>query len=102
MPLGALVAVVALLFGIWVGGAPSESLPGPVRDALVGDSDTAVVKEAIDRVHDTYYRKIPESALADDAIDGVVERSATASRTTSIRAVQALQGPQNPSSRASA
>jgi carboxyl-terminal processing protease len=45
-----------------------------VRDALVGDSDTAVVKEAIDRVHDTYYRQIPKSALADDAIAGVVSK----------------------------
>ena len=59
---------------MWVGGRHSEWLPGPVRDALVGDSDTAVVQEAIDRVHDTYYREIPKSALADDAIAGVVSK----------------------------
>ena len=69
-----LLAVVLLALGMWVGGRHSSWLPGPARDALVGDSDTAVVKEAIDRVHDTYYRKIPKSVLADDAIAGVVEK----------------------------
>jgi carboxyl-terminal processing protease len=73
IPLVALVVVV-LLLGAWVGGRHSQWLPGPIRDALVGDGDTAVVQEAIDRVHDTYYRKIPKSALADDAIAGVVAK----------------------------
>src|SRR3954471_16379167 len=73
VPLVALVVVV-LLLGTWLGGRHSDWLPGPVRDALVGDSDTAVVQEAIDRVHDTYYREIPKSALADDAIAGVVAK----------------------------
>jgi carboxyl-terminal processing protease len=45
-----------------------------VRSALVGDGDTAAVREAIDRVHDNYYRRIPKSALADDAIAGVVAK----------------------------
>jgi carboxyl-terminal processing protease len=74
VPLVALV-VVMLLLGMWVGGRHSDWLPGPVRDALVGDSDTRVVQEAIDRVHDTYYRQIPKSALADDAIAGVVSQA---------------------------
>jgi carboxyl-terminal processing protease len=69
-----LLVVVLLALGIWVGGRHSSWLPGPARDALVGDSDTAVVEEAIDRVHDTYYRKIPKSVLADDAIAGVVAK----------------------------
>ena len=73
VPLLALVVVV-LLFGMWVAGRHSDWLPGPVRNALVGDGDTAVVQEAIDRVHDTYYRQIPKSALADDAIAGVVAK----------------------------
>jgi carboxyl-terminal processing protease len=73
VPLLALVVVV-LLLGTWLGGRHSQWLPGPLRDALVGDSDTAVVQEAIDRVHDTYYRQIPKSALADDAIAGVVAK----------------------------
>jgi carboxyl-terminal processing protease len=70
----AALVVVLLALGTWVGGRHSSWLPGPVRDALVGDSDTAVVEEAIDRVHDTYYREIPKSVLADNAIAGVVAK----------------------------
>jgi len=68
--------VVLLVFGIWVGGRHPGWLPGPVRGALVGDTHSAVVKEALDRVHDTYYRKIPEDQLADDAIAGHPVREA--------------------------
>ncbi len=70
----AALVVVLLVLGTWIGGRHSDWLPGPVRNALVGDSDTKVVQEAIDRVHDTYYREIPKSKLADDAIAGVVAR----------------------------
>jgi carboxyl-terminal processing protease len=66
--------VLLLVFGIWVGGRHPGWLPGPARGALVGDTHSAVVKEAIDRVHDSYYRKVPEDQLADDAIDGIVKR----------------------------
>jgi carboxyl-terminal processing protease len=66
--------VLLLVLGIWVGGRHPGWLPGPVRGALVGDTHSAVVKEAIDDVHDNYYRKIPEDQLADDAIEGVVRR----------------------------
>jgi carboxyl-terminal processing protease len=64
-------AIVLLAAGIFLGGHP-DRLPGFVRDPLVGDQDTRVIREAIDRVHDTYYRKIPESQLADDSVKGVV------------------------------
>jgi carboxyl-terminal processing protease len=64
-------AIVLLAAGIFLGGHP-DRLPGFVRDPLVGDKDTQVVREAIDHVHDTYYRKIPESQLADDSVKGVV------------------------------
>jgi carboxyl-terminal processing protease len=66
--------VLLLVLGIWVGGRHPGWLPGPVRGALVGDTHSAVVKEAIDRVHETYYRKVPEDQLADDAIEGMVKR----------------------------
>jgi carboxyl-terminal processing protease len=66
--------LLLLVSGIWVGGRHPGWLPGPVRSALVGDTDTAVVKEAIHRIHDTYYRKVPEDQLADSAIEGVVKR----------------------------
>jgi carboxyl-terminal processing protease len=66
--------VVVLVLGVWVGGRHPDWLPGPLRSALVGDQDTAVIAEAIDKVHDTYYRKIPRDVLADDAIAGVVTK----------------------------
>jgi carboxyl-terminal processing protease len=64
--------IALLVFGIWLGGRHPGWLPGFVRGPLVGDTQSAVVKEAIDRVHSTYYRKIPKNQLADDAIDGIV------------------------------
>ena len=45
-----------------------------MRAALVGDTHSAVVREAIDDVSRTYYRKIPKAELADNAIEGVVRR----------------------------
>jgi carboxyl-terminal processing protease len=64
--------VLVLLAGIWMGGHPS-SLPSFLRDRLVGDEDTRVVGEAINRVHESYYRPITKRALADDAIRGIVD-----------------------------
>ena len=72
--IAALAVVLVLVLGIWVGGRHPTWLPGFVRTPLVGDSDSAVVREAIDDVGHTYYRKIPKSQLADDAIDGVVRK----------------------------
>ena len=67
-----MVGFLAVLgIGIWWGGHP-DRLPGFVRDALVGDKDARVVREAIDRVHDTYYRAIPERRLANASIGGMV------------------------------
>lgn len=69
--LAGLLIVGALILGIFVGGHPGL-LPGFARDALVGDEDTRVVREAIEKVHDDYYREVPEAKLADAAIAGVV------------------------------
>lgn len=69
--LAGLLIVAALILGIVIGGHPGV-LPRFARDALVGDKDTRVVREAIDKVHDDYYRAVPESKLADAAIAGVV------------------------------
>lgn len=66
----ALLIPVALVLGIWLGGHPM-SLPGPVRDVLV-DDQVAVMAEALDRVGDDYYRKIPNDKLADAAVGGIV------------------------------
>jgi carboxyl-terminal processing protease len=70
--LAAVLGVLLLVFGIWLGGRHSTWLPGPLQSVLVGDEHTAVVEEAIDDVHRTYYREVPKDELADDAIAGVV------------------------------
>jgi carboxyl-terminal processing protease len=66
------VCLILLGAGIWLGAHP-DALPGVVRDSLVGDQDTRVVREAIDDVHDTYYREIPRSQLANESIHGIVD-----------------------------
>ena len=66
-----LLVLVALLAGVTLGGHP-ETLPGFLRDVFVGDQDTRVVDEAIDKIHADYYRSVPKSALADAAIAGAV------------------------------
>src|SRR5436853_237551 len=50
--------LVALLAGIAWGGHPNL-LPGFLRDSLVGDKQTRVVREALDKIHDVYYRQVP-------------------------------------------
>ena len=69
-----LVAIAALLGGVWLGGHHATSLPGPLKSVAGGDAPEQVVREAIDRVHRTYYRKVPRSTLADNAIAGVVSK----------------------------
>jgi carboxyl-terminal processing protease len=63
--------VVVLCAGLWLGGHPML-LPGFIRGAVV-DDDAEIVAEAIDKVHDTYYREIPRSTLADQSITGLVD-----------------------------
>jgi carboxyl-terminal processing protease len=69
----ALVAMVPILLilGIWWGGHP-EHLPGLLRKPLVGDRQTRVVQEAIQRISSDYYRPIPKDKLSDASIAGVV------------------------------
>lgn len=71
-PWTALVAIAAIVLGIWLGGRHSDALPGFLRSALVGDQSTRVVRQAIDTVHDTYFRAIPQKQLANAAISGIV------------------------------
>jgi carboxyl-terminal processing protease len=67
------LAVAVLVLGMWIGGRHSSWLPDPLRSAIVGDTETAVVGEAIDQVADRYYRRVPKSELSDAAIEGVVD-----------------------------
>jgi carboxyl-terminal processing protease len=64
--------VATLALGLWLGGH-SRLLPDPLRDFASGDDDVQVVADAIDRVSDDYYRPLDRRALADKAVDGVVE-----------------------------
>ncbi|MFL5818708.1 MAG: S41 family peptidase [Conexibacter sp.] len=64
-------AIVLLLLGIYLGGHPS-GLPGPVRDAFVGDEDTQLMRDALDTIDQIYYRKADRDALVDRGIEGAV------------------------------
>ena len=65
------VVLVALLAGVWLGGHP-ESLPGPLRDALV-EEDRAVRAEIIDAIEDNYYRRVSEQRLDAASLKGIVQ-----------------------------
>ncbi|MGH2942830.1 MAG: S41 family peptidase [Solirubrobacteraceae bacterium] len=60
-----------LVLGIWLGGHP-RWLPDPVADTLVGSEDRRVALDALDTIHDRYYRSVPLGRLSDAAIDGAV------------------------------
>ena len=61
-----------LALGIWLGGHP-QFLPGPIADALVGPEDRRITLEALDTIHDKYYRAIDRGKLSDNAIAGAVK-----------------------------
>ena len=69
--LGALGAIVLLLLGIWLGGHPS-GLPGPIRDAFVGNDDTQLMHEAVDTIDQIYYRRVDKATLVNRGIEGAV------------------------------
>ena len=71
MLLGVLGAIVVLLVGIYLGGHPSD-LPGPVRDTLVGNDETQLMREALDTVDRIYYRKVSRDALVNRGIEGAI------------------------------
>src|ERR1044071_4776660 len=71
LPLVIFMAVIALVVGIWLGGHPSN-LPGPLRDALVQDSDGRVYQEAIDTLERDYYRKVDRKELLNHSLDAAV------------------------------
>ncbi|MSX01795.1 MAG: PDZ domain-containing protein [Actinobacteria bacterium] len=68
-----LAAVLLLVVGIWIGGRNAEVVPAPLRAALVGSDEQIVVREALNDISDTYYRKLPPGQLANDAIGGAVK-----------------------------
>ena len=66
-----LCAVVALLVGIWLGGHP-ESLPGPLRDALV-EEGRALRAEVVETIEENFYRPVDENELDEASLKGIVE-----------------------------
>jgi carboxyl-terminal processing protease len=61
-----------LVLGIWLGAHP-RFLPAPVADALAGPEDRRVTVDALDTIHDKYYRPVGRGTLSDAAIAGAVD-----------------------------
>ena len=68
--LATLAALALLCLGIYLGGHP-ESLPSPLRNALVS-ADVKTTQEAFDVIKNDYYRKIKTGRLVNDGIGGAV------------------------------
>jgi carboxyl-terminal processing protease len=71
LPLLLFFGAMALFLGIYMGGHPS-TLPGPVRDALVQDTDGQVYDEAIDTIERDYYREVDRKQLLNQSLDHAV------------------------------
>ena len=67
----ALFVLTTLLAGMWLGGHP-ESLPGPIRDALVED-DRALRAELMETIEKNFYKPVDEEKLDDASLKGIVE-----------------------------
>jgi carboxyl-terminal processing protease len=72
VPIGALVVLLLLAGGIWLGGHP-DYLPNGVRDALVGDDDAQLYAEATGIIEKDYYRKVSGKQLVNKALGSAVE-----------------------------
>jgi carboxyl-terminal processing protease len=70
---GAVIAVAAALLigGIWLGGHP-ESLPEPLRDALVTD-DRGLRAELQDAIKDDFYKQVDDSQIEQGSLRGMVQ-----------------------------
>jgi carboxyl-terminal processing protease len=69
--LAVLLPFVLLVAGLWWGGHP-EHLPSFLRNAFVGDHETRVVDEAIQRIARDYYRPVSTGQLSNASISGAV------------------------------
>lgn len=61
-----------LVLGIWLGAHP-RFLPGPVANVLAGSEERRVTLDALDTIHDKYYRRVGRGKLANAAIAGAVK-----------------------------
>jgi carboxyl-terminal processing protease len=71
-PILVLLLPLVLVAGIWFGGHP-DSLPEPVRDALVSESDGRTYEEAIDTLARDYYREVDRDELLDRSLEHAVD-----------------------------
>ena len=65
------MGLITLAMGIYLGGHPS-TLPEPVRDVFVQDSDGELYDEAIDTIERDYYRKVDREDLLNQSLDHAV------------------------------
>ena len=68
----ALLLPCMLALGIWLGGHP-RFLVDPVADVLVGPQERRITLEALDTLHDKYYRSLDRGKLSDSALAGAVK-----------------------------
>jgi len=71
LPVLVVLLPALLVAGIWLGGHP-QSLPDPVRNALVEDTDGRVYEEAIDTLERDYYREVDRKELLDQSLEQAV------------------------------
>ena len=71
LPLLVVLLPLLLVGGIWLGGHP-ETLPGPVRDTLVADTQGRVYEEAIDTLARDYYREVDRDRLLNTSLEEAV------------------------------
>jgi carboxyl-terminal processing protease len=67
----AVVGLLALAFGIWLGGHPSR-LPAFVRNALVSDKQGQLYQEAVSHIQSDYFRKVDPNQLLDTSLGAAV------------------------------
>jgi len=65
------VGLLALGFGIWLGGHPS-GLPAFVRNALVSSKQSRLYDEALGDIQHDYYRKVDPNQLLDTSLSAAV------------------------------
>jgi carboxyl-terminal processing protease len=64
--------LVALAGGLWLGGHP-DSLPDPVADVFVADSEGQLFDEALGVIEGDFYRRVDRDDVVDQALTAAVD-----------------------------
>jgi carboxyl-terminal processing protease len=67
----AVVGLLLLVGGIWLGGHP-ETLPGFARNGLVSD-DRALRSELVDDIKDNFYKPVSDRQIDESSLKGIVQ-----------------------------